>query len=84
MYKENISKNEYYWNLERCISCNADTPTLQELLNRRKENHATSIIISTKNKKDLFKGKISELPEELLNIPIFEWNKRDGSYITIE
>lgn len=84
MCKENNSKNEYYWNLERCVSCNADAPTLKELLNRRKENHVTSIIISTTNKKGLFKGNISELPKELLNIPIFEWDKRAGIYITIE
>lgn len=79
-----ISKNEYHWNLERCVTCLADTPTLRELLNRRKENHATSIIVSTKNNKDLFKGDISELQEELLNIPIFSWDKRNGTYITIE
>lgn len=59
-----------------------EAPTLKELLNNRKENHATSIIVSTKDK-DLFKGDISELPEELLNIPIFAWDKRDGIYITI-
>lgn len=59
-------------------------PTLKELLSTRKENHATSIVVSTRNNKDLFKGNISELPEELLNIPIFVWDKRDGIYITIE
>lgn len=59
-------------------------PTLKELLDTRKENHATSIIISTTNEKDLFKDNISELSEELLNIRIFAWDKRDGSYITIE
>ena len=84
MSEENISRNEYHWNLERCVTCLADTPTLQELLNRRKENHATSIIVSTKNNKDLFKGDTSELSEELLNIPIFSWDKRNGTYITIE
>lgn len=84
MDKDNSSKNEYYWNLERCVSCNADTPTLKELLNSQKDNHTTSIIISTTNNKKLFKDEVSELPEELLNLPIFEWNKRDGSYITIE
>ena len=81
MDKENISRNEYHWNR---VTCLADTPTLQELLNRRKENHAASIIVSTRNNKDLFKGDISELPEELLNIPIFSWNKKSGTYITIE
>ena len=60
-----------------------EAPKLKELLNNRKENHATSIIVSTKDK-DLFKGNISELPEELLNIQIFAWDKRDGIYITIE
>lgn len=86
MCKEKISKNEYYLELEKCISCNmAETPTLKELLNHRKENHAALIIISTyKNDKNLFKGNISELPKELLNIPIFEWDKRAGIYITIE
>ena len=59
-------------------------PTLKELLSNRKENHANSIIVSTKNDKDLFKGDVSELPEELLNISIFAWDKRDGIYITIE
>lgn len=59
-------------------------PTLKELLDTRKTNHATSILISTTNKKDLFKGNISELSEELLNIPIFTWDKRDGIYITIK
>ena len=59
-------------------------PTLKELLCNRKENHATSIIVSTKNNKNLFKGDISRLPEELLNIPIFSWNKKEGTYITIE
>lgn len=66
------------------ISNMSEAPTLKELLDTRKENHATSIIISTTNNKKLFKGKVSELPEKLLNLPIFEWNKRDGSYITIE
>lgn len=60
-----------------------EAPKLKELLNNRKENHATSIIVSTKDK-DLFKDNISELPEELLNIQIFAWDKRDGIYITIE
>lgn len=81
---EEMQKNEYHWNLERCVTCLADTPTLKELLNRRKENHAASIIVSTRNNKDLFKGDISELTEELLNIPIFSWNKKSGTYITIE
>lgn len=84
MDKENISTNKYYWNLERCVTCLADTPTLKELLNRRKENHAASIIVSTRNNKDLFKGDVSGLPEELLNIPIFSWDKKIGTYITIE
>ena len=50
-------------------------PTLKELLDTRKTNHATSILVSTTNKKDLFKGNISELSEELLNIPIFALEK---------
>ncbi len=58
-------------------------PTLKELLSNRKESHETSIIVSTTKDKDLFKGDISELPEELLNIPIYAWDKRDGIYITI-
>lgn len=58
-------------------------PTLKELLNNRKENHANSIIVSTKNK-DLFKGDASEIPEALLNTQILAWDKRDGIYITIE
>lgn len=82
--EQTISRNEYHWNLERCVTCLVDPPTLRELLNRRKENHAASIIVSTKNNKDLFKGDISGLSEELLNIPIFSWNKRNGTYITIE
>ena len=59
-------------------------PTLKELLQYRKENYANLITVSTKKNKDLFKGNISELPEELLNIQIFAWDKRDGIYITIE
>ena len=58
-------------------------PTLKELLDTRKTNHAT-ILVSTTNEKDLFKGNISELSEELLNIPIFAWDKRNGIYITIK
>ena len=60
-----------------------EAPTLKELLNNRKENHATSIIVSTKNK-DLFKGDVSEIPEALLNTQILAWDIRDGIYITIE
>lgn len=60
-----------------------EAPTLKNLLDTRKENHASSILVSTTNDKDLFKGNISDVPENLLNIPIFEWNKQDGSYITI-
>lgn len=59
-------------------------PTLKELLSNRKESHENSIIVSTKNDKDLFKGDVSELPKKLLNIQIFAWDKRDGIYITIE
>ena len=59
-------------------------PTLKELLSNRKKNHANLIIVSTTKNKDLFKGDISELPEELLNIQIFTWDKKDGIYITIE
>ena len=59
-------------------------PTLKELLDTRKTNHATSILVSTTNEKDLFKGNISELSKELLNIPIFAWDKRDRIYITIK
>lgn len=60
------------------------TPTLKELLSNRKESHANLIIVSTIKDKDLFKGDVSELPKELLNISIFAWDKRDGIYITIE
>lgn len=63
MYKKRISTNEYYLELEKCVSCMSETPTLQNLLDTRKENHATSIIVSTKNNKNLFKGDISGLPE---------------------
>lgn len=59
-------------------------PILKELLQHREENYATSIVISTKNDKDLFKGDISDVPEKLLNIQIFAWDKRAGIYITIE
>ena len=59
-------------------------PTLKELLDTRKTNHATSILVSTTNEKDLFKDNISELSKELLNIPIFAWDKRDRIYITIK
>lgn len=59
-------------------------PTLKELLSNRKENHANLISVSTNKNKDLFKGSVSELPEELLNIQIFAWDKKDGVYITIE
>lgn len=61
-----------------------EAPTLKELLSNRKENYANLIIVSTNKNKDLFKGDVSGLPEELLNIPIFAWDKRDGIYITIE
>ena len=61
-----------------------EAPTLKELLSNRKENHANLIIISTNKNKDLFKGAVSELPEEFLNIQIFAWDKRGGIYITIE
>ena len=46
-------------------------PTLKELLSNRKESHANSIIVSTNRNKDLFEGDVSELPEALLNIPIY-------------
>lgn len=59
-------------------------PILKELLNTRKENHANYIIVSTNKNKDLFKGDASKLPEALLNIQIFAWDKKDGIYITIE
>lgn len=59
-------------------------PTLKELLSNRKKNHANLIIVSTTKNKDLFKGDVSELPEELLNIQIFTWDKKGGIYITIE
>ena len=39
-------------------------PTLKELLNNRKENHANYIIVSTNKNKDLFKGDVSKLSEE--------------------
>lgn len=58
-------------------------PTLKELLNNRKGSHANLIIVSNIKDKNLFKGDVSELPEELLNISIFAWDKRDGIYITI-
>lgn len=59
-------------------------PTLRELLNSKEENHANHIIVSTNKNKDLFKGDISELPKELLNIKIFAWDKKDGIYITVK
>lgn len=61
-----------------------EAPTLKDLLNHRKENHANYIIVSTNKNKDLFKGDISKLPKEFLNIQIFAWDKKDGIYITIE
>lgn len=61
-----------------------EAPTLKELLSNREKNHANLIIVSTNKNKDLFKGDISKLPEELLNIQIFAWDKKDGIYITIE
>lgn len=59
-------------------------PTLKELLHHRKENYATSIVVSAKNDKDLFKGNISDVPEKLLSLQLFAWDKRAGIYITIE
>lgn len=59
-------------------------PTLKELLNSRKENHANHIIVSTNKNRDLFKGNVSELSEDLLNTQILAWDKKDGIYITIE
>ena len=59
-------------------------PTLKELINSRKENHANHITVSTNKSKDLFEGDVSELPEELLNTQIFAWDKKDGIYITVE
>ena len=59
-----------------------NAPTLRELLNNRKENHANYIIVSTNKNKDLFEGNISKLPKELLNNQIFAWDKKDGVYIT--
>lgn len=59
-------------------------PTLKELLSNRKESHANVISVSTIKDKDLFKGDASDVSEELLNIRIFAWDKRDGIYITIE
>ena len=53
-----------------------ESPTLKELLSNRKENHANLISVSTNKNKDLFKGGVSELPEELLNIQIFAWDKK--------
>lgn len=61
-----------------------EAPTLKELLNNRKENHADFIVVSTNKGKDLFKGNVSKLPEKLLNIQIFAWDKKDGIYITIK
>lgn len=59
-------------------------PILKELLDSRKENHANNIIVSTNKNKDLFKGDVSELSEDLLNTQIWAWDKKDGIYITIE
>ena len=59
-------------------------PTLKELLKSREENHANYIIVSTNKNRDLFKGNVSELSEDLLNAQILAWDKRDGIYITIE
>ena len=61
-----------------------EAPTLKELLNNRKENHADFIVVSTNKGKDLFKGNVSKFPEKLLNIQIFAWDKKDGIYITIK
>ena len=61
-----------------------ESPTLKELLSNRKENHANLISVSTNKNKDFLKCSVSELPEELLNIQIFAWDKKDGVYITIE
>ena len=58
-------------------------PMLKELLNNRKTTHADTIVICTTKNKNLFKGAVSELPKELLNIQIFAWDKKDGIYITI-
>lgn len=57
---------------------------LKDLLSNLKENHANLITVSTIKNKDLFKGDVSEVPESLLNIQIFAWDKRSGTYITIE
>lgn len=59
-------------------------PTLKELLNNRNTTHADNIVICTTKNKDLFKGAISELPKELLDIQIFACDKKDGIYITIK
>lgn len=56
-------------------------PTLKELLSNRKESHANLIIVSTIKDKDLFKGDVSKLPEKLLNIQIFAWDKK-AEYIS--
>lgn len=59
-------------------------PTLKELLNSREENHANYIIVSTNKNRDLFKGNVSKLSEDLLNTQILAWDKKDGIYITFE
>ena len=63
-----------------------DTPDKLKLAHARNKvtiHTKTRGVVSTTKDKDLFKGDISELPEELLNIPIYAWDKRDGIYITI-
>lgn len=66
---------------------NNNPPTLRELLLYKKANDSDIIDVSKHNYKDaknpqlLYHGSVNAVPDNILNLRILAWMKRDGIYI---
>ena len=63
-------------------------PTLREILAYRKITDASNIDVSKHNYKELkrpktiYVGSIDDVPEDILNLKIIAWLRKDGIYIS--
>lgn len=66
---------------------NNNPPTLRELLLHKKATDSDIIDVSRHNYQDaknpqlLFSGSVNAIPDNILNLGILAWMRRDGIYI---
>lgn len=61
---------------------NNKPPTLREILFYKKETDSNIISVSKQNEELLYSGSIDTTPDNILNLRIVAWDRKDGIYIS--